>query len=112
MANTRPARTRSPASTLTAVTVPAAPKDRSSVWADARVPSADTVWAIEPMLASAVVSTGVLVSADVLSDRNESQAPTPIRPTSGITTQGRRMADLMSMRTPQPSTRSDAPAGG
>ena len=48
MASTWPATTLSPDATLTAVTVPDAPKLRSSVWAAATVPSADTVWVSEP----------------------------------------------------------------
>ena len=92
VASTCPAVTVSPAVTFTAVTVPDDEKLRSSVWAAATVPSADTVSFMEPLVTSTswfADVTAAVVGVVVVSSRMPNhQTATAISAIAGMTTKG------------------------
>src|SRR4029077_13769736 len=86
VASTWPAVTCWPAWTFTAVTVPAAAKLRSSVWAAAPVPSADTVFVRLPRVT--VTSWCVVVVATAVEPSPEDRKPKHQTPNATTTTMG------------------------
>ena len=81
VASTWPAVTVSPALTLTAVTVPADEKLRSSVWAAATVPSAETALVSAPR----VTVTSCLVVVVVADDAESSERKATNHTASAVT---------------------------